>query len=538
MTPEEYRREFHQLLAQVQDPGRLKEMMEVMFEIQSEKDAEIKRLRKAIDERERAKQLFLSKEVGKELHRLKRVAFGFGREKNKLRDRERLKTERQLTLQSKGLVEEIEAVSKNELPEQVVEHRLEEEEFLEHCQVSGLEINEGDEVECVEVKDFYEESREITVTERVYTQVVHRRMKYKARNLTTGEEKIVTTPGPVKLYPKSQFSVDFAVQAVCDKFLNHLPYERQRRELNRSGFDVPLSTHCRLERAVAAHLEAMAEKIRHDILNTEHLAVGLDETRWPILVKDHPGGYFWIICNQAGSYYRFEPSRSGEIARELLKHYRGSVISDKFSGYLQFSKNTEINWGLCLAHARRDFVSLQDYHPEECGEVLELMDRVFKLEHEARTWEELDLIRKTKSKPLMEELKVVLQKLSGKFLPGDKMTEAINYVLSGWPQFVAFIDDLSLPVSNNESERALRQAVLGRKNYRGSKTIDAADQAAVIFSIVESCKKVELDPKDYIKYVIENNHHGRESLTPLKLALERRGKSQHWPNAQGKTLAS
>lgn len=264
--------------------------------------------------------------------------------------------------------------------------------------------------------------------------------------------------------------------------------------------------------------------------------MGLDETKWPILNSHDTNGYFWILCNQAGSYYRFEPSRSGEIAMELLKGFVGSVISDKFSGYLQFIQNRNINWGLCLAHARREFISLQETYPQECGEVLDIMDHVFKIEHEANSWSELKELRKLKSGPLMVKLKVKLEEILKNFFPRDELSKAAQYVLSNWPEFTAFIEDLRLPVSNNESERALRQAVLGRKNYRGSKTIDGADNAAVLFTIIESCKKSEIDPEDYIKYVITENYNGREALTPLKFAMKSRGKSNHWLENNKNTL--
>lgn len=123
----------------------------------------------------------------------------------------------------------------------------------------------------------------------------------------------------------------------------------------------------------------------------------------------------------------------------------------------------------------------------------------------------------------MASLKEKLEEVQRNFFPKDEMNIAAKYILSNWPEFTAFLEDLTLPVSNNESERALRQAVLGRKNYRGSKTINGADNAAVMFTIIESCKKSEIDPEDYIMYVITENHHGREPKTPLKLALELRG---------------
>jgi len=138
----------------------------------------------------------------------------------------------------------------------------------------------------------------------------------------------------------------------------------------------------------------------------------------------------------------------------------------------------------------------------------------------------------------MEKLKAKLEETQKNFFPKDPMQKAINYLLSNWCQFTAFTENIKLPVSNNESERALRQAVLGRKNYRGSKTIDAADRAAVLFTVIETCKKVEIYPEDYIKYVITENHYGREPKTPLKLALEVRERSKNWPGEKVNPPAS
>ena len=525
-----------QLINNISDSASLKKVALHLLEENEKLAKALQVARDSKDENEMQKQEWFDHSLKLSLHKLQRVAFGFGREVNKLRDRERIKTEKQLTLQTSSLVVEIDEIKNDNLPVEDKIHFQDEESLLEQCHLSGLVFDDGDQLEINQIENLYEESFEITVTRETFKKVKHRRAKYKAKNLTTGQEKILTAPGPIKLYAKSQYSVDFAVYVVNQKFLNALPYERQRRDIRRAGLNIPVPTLCRLESGVVAHLQPVAEQIRQDILNISHLAVGLDETKWPILNGKDSDGYFWILCNQAGSYYRFEPSRSGEVAMELLKGFSGSVISDKFSGYLQFIKNKNINWGLCLAHGRRDFISLQETYPQECGEIIDLMDQVFKIEHEAKTWSDLKELRKLKSEPLMIGLKIKLEEVQKFFFPRDEMNKSAQYILSNWPEFTAFIEDLSLPVSNNESERALRQAVLGRKNYRGSKTIDGADNAAVMFTIIESCKKSEIDPEDYIRHVITENYHGRLALTPFKLAVERRGKSNQWPTVQHKIL--
>lgn len=518
-----------ELFNSIQDPETLRRMGLHLLEELALMNKVLEKAREEQNKKELAKQLWLDQTIRLNLHKLRRVAFGFGREVNKLRDRERIKTEKQLTLQTSSLVGAIEEVKNDSLPVEERIHLQDEESLLERCHLSGLVFDDGDEIEVTQVENLFEESSEITIIKETFRKIRHKRAKYRAKNLTTGEEKMLTASGPEKLYGKCQFSIDFAVNMVTQKFLNSLPYERQRRDIRRAGLNVPVITLCRLETGVTAHLEKVSEKIRDDILNTQHLAVGLDETKWPILNSKDSNGYFWILCNQAGSYYRFEPSRSGKVAMELLEGFSGSVISDKFSGYLQFIANQKINWGLCLAHGRRDFISLQESYPGVCGAIIDLMDKVFAVEHTTKTWVELGLLRSEQSAPLMTALKAKLEEIQNEFFPRDEVTKAAQYILSNWSQFTAFLTDVRIPISNNESERALRQAVLGRKNYRGSKTIDAADRAALLFTIIESCKKSEIDPEDYIKYVIAENHEGREALTPLKLALERRGPAEHLP---------
>jgi len=253
------------------------------------------------------------------------------------------------------------------------------------------------------------------------------------------------------------------------------------------------------------------------------VACHLDETRWPILKKTESDGQMWVLSNQAGSYYRFEPARSGAVADELLKNYEGAVLTDKFSGYLHFRNQKSLVWGLCWAHARRELFDLRSVYVLEVTKIVESIDDLFDIERKARTWSELKVLRESESKPKLEEIKCLLEEARADFFDRDDFCKAANYVLSAWAEFTAFASDVRLPLSNNDAERALRHAVLGRKNFNGSKSINGADAAATLYSVIESCKKVQLDPIDYMKYVIYENASDREPLTPLERAKKLRG---------------
>ena len=86
-----------------------------------------------------------------------------------------------------------------------------------------------------QISDFFQDSVEVTITERIYKKVVHRQAKYRLNDKynNTGKEVIITAPGPAKLKAGCTYSIDFALAVVSDKYEFHMPAERQRRKNGR-----------------------------------------------------------------------------------------------------------------------------------------------------------------------------------------------------------------------------------------------------------------------------------------------------------------
>lgn len=257
------------------------------------------------------------------------------------------------------------------------------------------------------------------------------------------------------------------------------------------------------------------EKIRKDIFEAP-LAVHADETPWPILSDHDSDGYLWTICNMAGAYYRFEPSRSGKIIVEMLKGYTGPVLTDDFAGYNRLKRETSCVLCHCWAHARRNFYEIRQNHTEDCRAIILMIDELFDVEREAKTWDQLRLLREQKSRAIVSRIKQWLDDKNLKYLlSDDEMGKSIRYLLGNWQEFTEFLNDIRVPLSNNHAERSLRHSVLGRKNFYGSKTINGADVAADHYTIIETCKLVQLDPAAYYRYLVETNSAGGEVLSPL-----------------------
>lgn len=387
-------------------------------------------------------------------------------------------------------------------------------ESLMRCLKGGAEAWE-------EIPGLRQDSYEITIFERTIKKVRHSQCKYRLKRQfnTTGKEVILTARGPAKLKAGCQYSVDFATTVAVDKYLYHMPLERQRRKMEAQGLAVNVKTLYGLCEAVAEHCNVIIPRIKAEIL-ADFTAAHLDETPWHIMGSEQTC-YMWALSNRIGNYYQFEPSRSGRIAEEILKGYEGSVVTDGFSGYNRVKKNEKIRVGQCWSHVRREFFDIYKNYPSEVSAIIKLIDEFMKVEHEAKTFAELAELRKTKSRPIIDKIREWLIEERPRHLPRSGLVKAIDYTLGHWGELTLFLKDLSVPLTNNDAERALRHIVMGRKNFNGSKTINGADVAASIYTVIESAKKAGLDPGDYLRYLIDVRWFNDDLKTPQQLASEK-----------------
>ena len=211
---------------------------------------------------------------------------------------------------------------------------------------------------------------------------------------------------------------------------------------------------------------------------------------WRIL-KDKKLGYFWIISNRVGTYYQFEPKRSGKVPVDLLKGYDGAIVCDAYGGY-NTAKKTGIRMQNCLANARREFYERYDDYPHDCKALIEAMGKIFAIEHEAKNIEELRVLRIEKSKPAANELKALLLQIAPKYLKEEGIFKAIQYTFNHWSGLTHFLTGMTVPLTNKDAERALRHLVVGRINFLGSQTVNEADTAATLYTVIETCNDSDL----------------------------------------------
>jgi transposase len=348
--------------------------------------------------------------------------------------------------------------------------------------------------------DQFEEADEIDVVERSFQIVRHKRQKYRCR-CGAGIE---TALGPDKLVAGGRYSIDFAVDVAIAKFADHLPLERQVRQMARDGLEVDSSTLWEQTWHLSRHLLPTYEANHAHVLGADVIAV--DETWWRLMKKGASKRWWvWSVAREDAVSYRLLSSRSTDAARTVLDDYTGVAICDGYKAYDTLAREREgsdLTLAHCWAHVRRKFVEAEPHYPD-AGEMVDRIGQLYAIEAEAKrvSPEErlatLAALRAEQSKPVLDEIRAWL--MTQRALPRSALGKAIAYTSGLWPGLIRFLADPKIPLDTNSVERALRGVAVGRKNHYGSRSERGTRVAALFYSLIESAKLCGVEPRAYLR---------------------------------------
>ena len=172
----------------------------------------------------------------------------------------------------------------------------------------------------------------------------------------------------------------------------------------------------------------------------------------------------------------------------------------------------------CNAHARRYF---KDRDSNEVCDDAESMVRqykeIYKLNDEAKgKTPEIILKKRAEMRPIFEAMKVEALAKINAYSSKSQMYTAYNYFIENYDGLTRFLDNELIPIDNNHSERLLRSHVVGRKTWYGTHSKRAAETAAIHFTIVDSCKMIGVNPREFYLDAVQRIHTSNEPLTPLE----------------------
>ena len=297
---------------------------------------------------------------------------------------------------------------------------------------------------------------------------------------------------------------------ITSKYADHLPLNRLEGILKRNDVDINVSTMCDWVGKCSDLLEPLVKRMRKKILLSPK--INTDDTSVPVKSKKRRGstykGYLWVYIDDSKNVvFDSTPTRSRNGPLKFLGEYSGYVQADAYSGYDEFFRESNATEVGCHAHARRKFDYAMEADPARASQMLALWKELYAVEKRAKEqkFDDRQLLeaRRDDSKKILDQIREKLFEWKDCVLPKSPTGKAITYSLNQWDALMKYIDDPVLEIDNNLSERTLRMIAIGRKNWMFAGSEAGAERAAVIYSLVASCKLSGIDPFEYFRDVLK-----------------------------------
>ncbi|WP_426757397.1 IS66 family transposase [Myxococcus sp. Y35] len=321
---------------------------------------------------------------------------------------------------------------------------------------------------------------------------------------------VVTASPPARVVDRGEYGPGFLAHVVTSKCADAMPLHRLAQRVERSGVPMSRSTLTDLFHQAASVLLPLSQHLLQCIASAD--VVWADETPLRVLdVKKTKLGYLWTFLtqNEAGEWligYRFSMGRASRTPKEVLGGTSGALVVDAYTGYNAVTlPKGRVRVG-CWAHVRRRFFDALATAPQ-AREALDFILELYRVEAQAReagvvrTAAHREL-RQVHSAPVLARLRVWLEAQAPRHPPKSPLGQAISYAMKQWEALTRFVEDVRLPLDNNASERALRKAALGRKNFLFVGHEAAGENLAGLYALVATCEANGVNPEAYLADVL------------------------------------
>jgi transposase len=322
----------------------------------------------------------------------------------------------------------------------------------------------------------------------------------------------VIAPLPARLQDGSLPTPGLLAHVLVSKYCDHLPLYRQEKIFaRRHGVNLPRQTLARWVELVADRLQPVYRQIQSGVMSGGY--VQIDET--PVDYLD-PGrgkaaqGYLWTCASPQGDVvFHWETSRAAACLGNIVPiDFTGTLQCDGYAAYPSFAKQhpQPIVLAGCWAHVRRKFYDAREQSPKITGWFLRQIQLLYAVEAQLREKQSGPRLRSAQrasaSRPVVERLHRALIRHRSRHLPKSLLGQAIDYALAQWPTLAVYLSDGRVEIDNNRVENAIRPTAVGKKNWLFMGEAGAGQRGAVLYTVVESCRRRGLDPFAYLKDVL------------------------------------
>lgn len=347
----------------------------------------------------------------------------------------------------------------------------------------------------------------------------------------------IIAPLPECLQERGIAAPGLLAQVIVSKYCDHLPLYRQEQVFaQRYKINLPRQTLSRWMELAADWLKPIYESIRTGVMAGGYVQV--DETPINYLEpgngKTRPG-YLWTGNRPGGEvFFHWATSRAAACLGEIIPaNFTGIIQCDGYAAYRAFAaerKGTVMLAG-CWAHGRRKFFEAMESAPRTAGWIMRQIQHLYAIESRLREMKAgpklRQAVRACQSRPIVERLERVFIRLKsgGKHLPQSPLGTAIDYALGQWNTLQVFLNDGRIEIDNNLVENAIRPTAIGKKNWLFIGEAEAGERSAILYTVIENCRRRAIDPYAYLRDVLTRLPHLTNRQIPQVLPAT-------WANTQ------
>lgn len=317
---------------------------------------------------------------------------------------------------------------------------------------------------------------------------------------------------PPRLVPQSKLGLGLAVHLLLSRFDDHVAYYTLERNF-RERFGVAISRQQMVQwvEKVAHLLQAIYRLIWEELKADDYLQI--DESPVKVLDPEVKGkaaqGYLWFYSRPGGYVFlEFHQSRGRDAPRERLRGFQGTMQTDGYDLYdaLRKEQPRQLKRIGCVSHARRKFYKALQ---ESCSEGLWFigqMRQLYRLEHELKdaSPEERRRGRLRKAPAIWLAMKRRAEGLRAdpRVLPQSTLGKAVRYLLNEYTALVGYLRDGRFEIDSNLVENDVRPSAVGKKRWLFIGHPDAGWCSAVIYTMIQSCRRYGINPQEYLTDVL------------------------------------
>lgn len=324
-------------------------------------------------------------------------------------------------------------------------------------------------------------------------------------------EGVVIAELPARPIDKGIPGPGLLAQIVIDKYTDHLPVHRQIQRFEREGIKLSSSTLTDWISGTCTLLEPLYEVLKKKILSSDYLQA--DETPIKVLDKAKKGathrGYHWVYHAPIERLVLFDyrEGRGREGPNEMLENFKGHLQTDGYAVYEDYGRKSGVTLLHCMAHARRKFDEAKDNDLARAEYVLTQMQKLYAIERQARdndlTPEQRYALRQERSLLILTELKSWMLENYKSVLPKSTIGQALHYSLERFDKLMIYASNGKLEIDNNLVENAIRPVAIGRKNYLFAGSHNGARRAAMLYSLLGTCKINNANPFEWLRLTLD-----------------------------------